>query len=42
MINIESKVGGERTFKRNIFWVLMPVVWFDFSIDSLVAISATF
>ena len=24
MINIGSKVGGERTFKSNIFWVLMP------------------
>ena len=35
MINIESKVGGECTFKRNKFWVLMSGIWFDFSIDSL-------
>ena len=45
VINIESKVfwgRAEQTSKRNVFWVLMPAVLFDFSLDSLSAILATF
>ena len=43
-MKIGSKVGGrgKRTFKRNIFWKLMSAVSFDFSMDSLGAILATF